>query len=133
MCMKSVSISHDGARELSHDLSTDFPYVAGAHRHQQVTVAQLSPQARNDLRKVRQMLRPLALRGDSLDQIIRTNALALALAVAYKINIRNNRLVGAGEASRKIVQEKPRATVLVRLKDAQQPIGFVTLAKRFQG
>src|SRR4051812_36768738 len=82
----------------------------------------------DDRREVRQVFGALAVLADALNEIRRAHALPLGFAVADEINVGNYRLVRLGKTGGEVIQQKPRAAVLMWLKDTKQPARLVFLA-----
>src|SRR5206468_3054176 len=115
-----------------YQVAADFPDAAGAHGDDQIAFLGFGTEIVADLLKVRQMNGARSARVDLRDQIRAADGGLVFFAVTNRINVRDNRLIGIGEAGGKFFQQKPRAAVLVRLKDAQQPARLVARPQRRQ-
>src|SRR6266446_6782194 len=74
----------------------------------------------------------LAVAENSLDQVRCVDRRALGLAVAHKVYVRHDRLGCLDEAGGKILQQKARPAVLVRLKDTKKTPRLILLPQRLE-
>ena len=122
--------AHEVSRSPRHQAWPDFPYVPRSHGHNQVAWAARPPQEiSGDLVEVRADAGPAGRSDDPLDQIGGAHRGALGLAVAHKVDVRHDGLVGRREAGREIFQQKSGAAVLVWLKDTEEPLGLISPAE----
>src|SRR5688500_6777542 len=81
---------------LRNEISADFPDVSRAHRHYQITFADVAAEVIEDLVELRQMQRAVAVRVDFSYQVITADQMPLGLGVADEIDVRDDRLIGGG-------------------------------------
>src|SRR2546423_363116 len=104
----------------TYEFAAHVTNISCSHGHNQISVPHLAPQILHDLRQLGHEQRPLAMPLDSFHQIARAHTRSIGLAVAHRINLRHERQVRIAEAGRKIVEQKARAAVLMRLKNTNQ-------------
>src|SRR3954454_18453388 len=99
---------------LLDEVPTDFPHVARAHRYDQVTLARDAAEVFDDLIELRQVQRLVPVRLDPPDQVAAAHEVPLGFAVADEVDVRDDRQIRGGEAGGEVLEEKARATVLMR-------------------
>ena len=87
----------------------------------------------NNMLKPAQMSRGLSVVFDSFDQLLRIHLRAVGIAIADVVDIRQDGFGCIGKADGEFVEQESCAAGLVRLEDADQAVGLIFLAKRFEG
>ena len=80
-----------------------------------------------NLIKSRQVAGGAAQLGNSSDEVAGVDQLAFRLRVPDKINVRHDNGLGGGKTMSKIIKQKSCSAMLMRLKNAPEPFGLITL------
>ena len=113
-------------------LLRNLVHWACAHRDHEVAILAILLEILGDRIETSDVARRNSASQKAVNQILRRYARLLGFAITHKVDVRHNHFVGAGKAVGKLLEKEARATVLVRLKDADESLGIVSASKRAQ-